>query len=231
MLKAAVAAAPTIVIVVPTLIILMIATIMIVVSANVITAVATTILIVTMKVIVTVTTVILVVIAIIVAVIQATIIIVVVQKAAIRVHQHQPKYIPRSSLNTSMSLTHLNNTKNTFHHTTQHLQLKKIYKKSWQRQISCSWHPMTIVIAKKKIFQLSNLDLMCTEMLQELKILDTQENEELFNDDEFIKVTRIINEVAEKTKTIRTAKLELLTLAASMEGGNKASVVEGVANL
>ncbi|KAI9271708.1 hypothetical protein BDA99DRAFT_433479 [Phascolomyces articulosus] len=53
----------------------------------------------------------------------------------------------------------------------------------------------------------------------------------LFNDDEFIKVTRIINEVAEKTKTIRTAKLELLTLAASMEGGNKASVVEGVANL
>ncbi|CAO3698168.1 unnamed protein product [Rhizopus stolonifer] len=84
---------------------------------------------------------------------------------------------------------------------------------------------------KKKIFQLSNLDLMCTEILQELKILDTQENEELFNDDEFIKVTRIINEVAEKTKTIRTAKLELVTLAASMEGGNKASVVEGVANL
>jgi len=64
------------------------------------------------------------------------------------------------------------------------------------------------------------------EMLQELKILDTQEKEELFNDDEFIKVTRIINEVAEKTKTNRTAKLELLTLAASMEGGNKASVVE-----
>ncbi|KAI9262268.1 hypothetical protein BDA99DRAFT_510744 [Phascolomyces articulosus] len=187
MLKAAVAA-PTIVIVVPTLIILMITTIMIVVSANVIIAVATTILIVTKKVIVTVTTVILVVVAIIVVVIQATIIIVVVQKAAIQVHQHQPKYIPRSSLNTSMSLTHLNNTKNTFHHTTQHLQLKKIYKKSWQRQISCSWHPMTIV-------------------------------------------TRIINEVAEKTKTIRTAKLELLTLAASMEGGNKANVVEGVANL
>ncbi|KAL0087505.1 hypothetical protein J3Q64DRAFT_1638767 [Phycomyces blakesleeanus] len=68
-------------------------------------------------------------------------------------------------------------------------------------------------------------------MLQELKILDTQENKELFNDDEFIKVTRIINEVAEKTKTIRTAKLELLTLAASMEGGNKGSVVKGVANL
>ncbi|KAL0080223.1 hypothetical protein F4703DRAFT_1796558 [Phycomyces blakesleeanus] len=84
---------------------------------------------------------------------------------------------------------------------------------------------------KKKIFQLSNLDLMCTEMLQELKILDTQENKELFNDDEFIKVTRIINEVAEKTKTIRMAKLELLTLAASMEGGNKGSVVKGVANL
>ncbi|CAO3629898.1 unnamed protein product [Mucor hiemalis] len=84
---------------------------------------------------------------------------------------------------------------------------------------------------KKKSFQLSNLDLMCTEMLQELKILDTQENEEAFNDDEFIKVTRIINEVAEKAKTIRTAKLELLTLAASMESGNKASVVEGVANL
>ena len=84
---------------------------------------------------------------------------------------------------------------------------------------------------KKKIFQLSNLDLMCTEMLQELNMLDTQENEELFNDDEFIMVTRIINEVAEKTKTIRTAKLELLTLAASMEGGHKGSVVEGVANL
>ncbi|KAI7889048.1 uncharacterized protein EV154DRAFT_483462 [Mucor mucedo] len=68
-------------------------------------------------------------------------------------------------------------------------------------------------------------------MLQELRILDTQGSEELFNDDEFIKVTRIINEVAEKTKIIRTAKLELLPLAASMEGGNKASVVEGVANL
>ncbi|RCH81573.1 hypothetical protein CU098_002751 [Rhizopus stolonifer] len=64
-----------------------------------------------------------------------------------------------------------------------------------------------------------------------LKILDTQENEELFNDDEFINVTRIIIEVVEKTKTSRMAKLELLTLAASMEGGNKASVVEGVANL
>lgn len=64
-------------------------------------------------------------------------------------------------------------------------------------------------------------------MLQELRILDTQENK----DDEFIMVTRITNEVTEKTKTIRTAKLELFTLAASMEGGNKASVVEGVANL
>lgn len=72
---------------------------------------------------------------------------------------------------------------------------------------------------------------MFREMLQELKILDTQENEELFNDDEFINVTRIIIEVVEKTKTSRMAKLELLTLAASMEGGNKASVVEGVANL
>ncbi|KAI7855098.1 hypothetical protein BDC45DRAFT_568445 [Circinella umbellata] len=76
----------------------------------------------------------------------------------------------------------------------------------------------------KKKSQLSNFDLMCTEILQELKILDTQENKELFNDDEFIKVTRIINNVAEKTKTIRTAKLELLTLAASMEGCNKASL-------
>ncbi|KAG2214883.1 hypothetical protein INT45_009576 [Circinella minor] len=84
---------------------------------------------------------------------------------------------------------------------------------------------------KKKVFQLSNLDLICTEMLQELKILNTQEDEELFSDEEFIKVTRIINEVTEKRKTIRTAKLELLTLAASMEIGNKASVVEGVANL
>ncbi|KAI7846524.1 hypothetical protein BDC45DRAFT_529201 [Circinella umbellata] len=84
---------------------------------------------------------------------------------------------------------------------------------------------------KKKVFRLSNLDLMCTEMLQEIKIVNTQEDEELFNDEEFMKVTRIINEVTEKTKTTKTARLELLTLAASMEISNKASVIEGVSNL
>ena len=66
---------------------------------------------------------------------------------------------------------------------------------------------------------------------KDLKIRNTQEDEELFNDDEFIKVTRIINEVPGKRKIIRTAKLELLTLTASMKDGNKASVVEGVSNL
>ncbi|KAG0931226.1 hypothetical protein G6F32_011743 [Rhizopus arrhizus] len=106
--------------------------------------------------------------------------------------------------------------------------------KQYQEYISSHYPTFTIEKDLQEIMATANILFLAPDdhkMLQELKILDTQENEELFNDDEFIKVTRIINEVAEKTKTIRTAKLELLTLAASMEGGNKASVVEGVANL
>jgi hypothetical protein len=62
-----------------------------------------------------------------------------------------------------------------------------------------------------------------------MKTTDSTEDNQL-TDDEFMTITRTIYEVAAKTKSIREAKLDLLSLSARMTG-NKAGVVEGIANL
>ncbi|KAI8334943.1 hypothetical protein BC941DRAFT_356068 [Chlamydoabsidia padenii] len=80
-----------------------------------------------------------------------------------------------------------------------------------------------------QIFGLATLHYICDHVLRDL-METTDPTENHLTDDEFMTITRTIYDVDAKTKSIREAKLDLLTLSARMTG-NKASVVEGIANL
>ncbi|KAG1533259.1 hypothetical protein G6F51_012711 [Rhizopus arrhizus] len=83
---------------------------------------------------------------------------------------------------------------------------------------------------KSQVFGLATLHSLCDHVLSDLmKTTDSTEDNQL-TDDEFMTITRTIYGVDAKTKSIREAKLDLLSLSARMTG-NKAGVVEGIANL
>ncbi|KAG2228683.1 hypothetical protein INT48_005376 [Thamnidium elegans] len=83
---------------------------------------------------------------------------------------------------------------------------------------------------KPQVFGLATLHSLCDYILSDLmETTDSTENNRL-TDDEFMIITRTIYAIDAKTKSIREAKLDLLSLSARMTG-NKAGVVEGIANL
>lgn len=83
---------------------------------------------------------------------------------------------------------------------------------------------------KSQVFGLATLHSLCDHVLSYLmETTDSTENNRL-TDDEFMIITRTMYGIDAKTKSIREAKLDLLSLSAGMTG-NKAGVVEGIANL
>lgn len=83
---------------------------------------------------------------------------------------------------------------------------------------------------KSQVFGLATLHSLCNHILSDLmETTESTENNQL-TDDEFMIITRTIYGIDAKTKSVREAKLDLLSLSARMTG-NKAGVVEGIANL
>ncbi|CAO3670241.1 unnamed protein product [Rhizopus stolonifer] len=83
---------------------------------------------------------------------------------------------------------------------------------------------------KSQVFGLAILHTLCVHVFSDLmETTDSTEDNQL-TDDEFMAITRIIYGIDAKTKSTREVKLDLLSPSARMTG-NKACVVEGIANL
>jgi hypothetical protein len=77
---------------------------------------------------------------------------------------------------------------------------------------------------KSQVFGLVTLHSLCDHILDDL--METSGS----TDDKFMAIMRTIYGIDAKTKSIREARLDLLSLSARMTG-NKANVIEGIANL
>ncbi|ORE07518.1 hypothetical protein BCV72DRAFT_290231 [Rhizopus microsporus var. microsporus] len=83
---------------------------------------------------------------------------------------------------------------------------------------------------KSRVFGLPSLHSLCDHVFHDLMETNDSTNDNQLTDDEFITITRTINGIDAKTKSIREAKLVLLSFSVRMTG-NKANVVEGITNL